>query len=276
MPIRTRFFRVEKPFRAYRLVGDFLSNTFIGSSQCFENVYEARNVRPGDEIHVLPGGTFHFDASERKWWCLRLDPPRHIFEKTYGFEPDDMILARRGSKGVVTESDYSTLKCDFKAARASVRRLDRPVSPVVEVEKSPEAEEFLAALEPLTEAFRRLREEGVGDLRGEPPTYLFSDIGESPTVHWTFYFGQYRKNPVHDRMERSAAIMVEWAYIPRFAIVAVPAGTTVPEGLGVKQEGWNGMDRYRTDLATVAALVPSMIEAHGAVCEIGPGTPRPI
>jgi hypothetical protein len=54
----TRVFQVEEEFRIYRLAGMFASNSYYGSARISMAKNEAVNARPGDEIHVLPGGTF--------------------------------------------------------------------------------------------------------------------------------------------------------------------------------------------------------------------------
>jgi hypothetical protein len=51
-----RVFQVEEEFRIYRLAGMFASNSYYGSARISMAKNEAVNARPGDEIHVLPGG----------------------------------------------------------------------------------------------------------------------------------------------------------------------------------------------------------------------------
>ena len=55
---RSSFFKVKAPFDVWALSGHKKSSDFVGSSRVYKGKYEKIEVRPGDEIHALPGGIF--------------------------------------------------------------------------------------------------------------------------------------------------------------------------------------------------------------------------
>ena len=255
-------FRVEKPFRAFRLVGSCPSNASYGSSTVFHGCHEARNVTPGDEIHVLPGGTFHVERSSGKTWILGLSPPSGPFERSGSSEPDDRRLdVLAAARGAVTRLHVPSTVPDWKAARAALVEHREMRRQVVEVDRSPEAEEMLAALEPARRTFHRLVRSGATDSRGAPPTEMFSECLGQPYVRLAFRFGDYREG-TGGKDEAVTSILVEWCHAPRFAYLHVPAGTDVPPACGPATPADGGRASHRMDLATLAAFLPQVIAAH--------------
>jgi hypothetical protein len=55
---QTHYYRVVSPFAVEVLVGHKPSNVWLGRSQVIGVVYETVMLRPGDELHCLPGGDF--------------------------------------------------------------------------------------------------------------------------------------------------------------------------------------------------------------------------
>ena len=277
-------FRVEKPFRAYRLVGTFPSDAAHGSPSTHVGCHEARNVVPGDEIHVLPGGTFHVERATGKTWILGLYPPSEPFERSASSEPDDIRLDRMAATpGMVTRVDVPETVPDRKAAGAAVIRHATPRRQVVEIDRSPEAEELLRALEPARRAFHRLARSGAVDSRGEPPTEMFSESIGQPYVRLAFRFGDYR--PGGAGPEVATSILVEWCHVPRYALLHVPGGTEVPMTCGSATPADGGRSSYKMDLVTLAAFLPQIIAVHvrdrrvdmpdGSMAPPGPSAGRP-
>ena len=84
------YFRVVRPFPAYLLVGISEAQTYVGSSRMLGNVYEHRELRPGDEIHDIHGGVFAVVREGRSYqaYAAKIQlSDKHPFEKTYGEPP---------------------------------------------------------------------------------------------------------------------------------------------------------------------------------------------
>lgn len=77
------YFEVLAPFDVYLLVGYCNSNTHVGASMLFGNVYRKQTLKPRDEIHDLMGGTFA--VIDGKAYTVRMAMrAKHPFEKNYG------------------------------------------------------------------------------------------------------------------------------------------------------------------------------------------------
>lgn len=77
------YFEVVEPFKVYIKVGISKSNTFIGSSMMYGNVYEHVTLEPGDEIHDLHGGVYAIIDGE-PYKAYPEISEKHPFEKSYG------------------------------------------------------------------------------------------------------------------------------------------------------------------------------------------------
>lgn len=97
-----KFYQVLEPFRIYRQKGISLSNTWVGRSQAYNNIYDVLNAKPGDRIHDLPGGTFiEIGDGDGDGRVFTLTAPKHIFEKSYGFVSDSRLLDDMAKSGRV-------------------------------------------------------------------------------------------------------------------------------------------------------------------------------
>lgn len=110
------YFQVESEFRVLRVDGHSPSNTYIGSSRASDPVLMAENVMPGDEIHDLVGGMFHVSRQTGETRSIRLVPPKHVFEKSYGPSPeasrrDDLVVG-----GYMSRLVGQTLKGNYRDA----------------------------------------------------------------------------------------------------------------------------------------------------------------
>lgn len=144
-----RYYRVvgDRGFQVYRHFGHSASNSYVGASRVINTVMEAVNVKAGDEIHVLVGGTFLVEkdglVSE-----IALKPPKPVFEKTYGGDSAADIMAARAKHGLATEVVAPPRAPDYGAAR---RRTDANKLPDLHPEiirrvDSPEWSEMAAAV----------------------------------------------------------------------------------------------------------------------------------
>ena len=133
-------FRVLGEFRVYRLVGTYPSNSYYGSSQIHMPRYEARNATRGDEIRVLPGGTFHLTKADGLWWAISLDAPKGAFEKTYGLgHTDDERLDRKAAHdGRARRIPTPAQPVDHLGARERQTTFATVMPAVAEIDRSPE------------------------------------------------------------------------------------------------------------------------------------------
>lgn len=80
---------------AYVLVARFPSNTYIGATRTYGNVYSKVILDLGDVVADLPGGYFVYLASRGAWYEARFTPQaRHLFERggaTPDQLPDDLV-----------------------------------------------------------------------------------------------------------------------------------------------------------------------------------------
>ena len=58
MSLTSSYSTPVRPINLFVLEGHTPTNTYIGRSQAFANVYSQEQAVPGDEIHELSGGTF--------------------------------------------------------------------------------------------------------------------------------------------------------------------------------------------------------------------------
>lgn len=146
------YYRVAAPFRVYAHVGVSESNTWVGSSRVFTTVKEAWNARPGDVLHVLPGGTFLSRGKE--CWEVGLKAPAPFFEGKYHYTPPERVAENLAKTGRLEACEKPALAIDFKGLRNKVssNRLP-PLRPeVFEIEPSPEAEFLKGLSEPFEAA----------------------------------------------------------------------------------------------------------------------------
>lgn len=213
MPISSRFYEVLKPFRIYRQKGVSLSNTFIGSSQVYDNVYDVLNAKPADVIHDLPGGVF-IGMAGAAGRIISLKAPKHIFERSYGFVSDSKILEGLLKAGKVKEIPAPEDNPDYRAwgeaSRVDLGKLRRQLDVV---EASPELKAFCVDVLP-----------AISDWAGDAAVVDF-DHGENPVVGAVVSFPDGK-------------VYVEWCFIPDFYRVrsgaaepAVLAGMTIEDRL---------------------------------------------
>lgn len=74
-----RYYKVTAPFDVYLLTYTAESNTHVGSSMAYSNVYMRTLALPGDEVHHLPGGTFLVRDGHSSFALVALNP-KHLFE----------------------------------------------------------------------------------------------------------------------------------------------------------------------------------------------------
>lgn len=84
------FFRVTAPFPVYVLDSIAESNTYVGRSRAFSNVYRRITAQPGDEVHALVGGVFLVRDGKTFQAQFQLDE-KHVFEHGV-FQRDDWPL----------------------------------------------------------------------------------------------------------------------------------------------------------------------------------------
>lgn len=77
------YWKVTSPFNVFVRVAIAESNTWVGSSKALGNVYRRVEVKPGDEIHALPGGVFLVDSKGDVFEASLTVSDKHLFEKTY-------------------------------------------------------------------------------------------------------------------------------------------------------------------------------------------------
>lgn len=71
------------------VVGQFLSNTYVGGSQAYGNVYRKVVLGDDDRVLDLPEGRFVYTAADGKVRAARFTPTeRHLFE--HGMRPPDL------------------------------------------------------------------------------------------------------------------------------------------------------------------------------------------
>lgn len=145
------FWKVNQPFRIYERYGTSDSNTWVGRSKALTANFWALNAKPGEQIHVLPGGTFLI-RQDGTGAPIRFEPPKHIFEKTYGGAPTDTQRLERLTKlGRAETIDKSQIiKADYRSLMERAEKwLGDHVREVIEREPSPERAAFEAQVRDL-------------------------------------------------------------------------------------------------------------------------------
>lgn len=86
------YYIVAESFEVFVREGIYRSNTYFGSSQAFGTLYRRLTLQPGDEVHLLVGGSFvrHQGTAAEPWdeavvYEAKIElSEKHPFEKTYG------------------------------------------------------------------------------------------------------------------------------------------------------------------------------------------------
>src|SRR4051812_46094252 len=81
---RGTYYTVTRAFTVYALVGHSDSNTYYGASMICGNVYRREQLRPGDEVHALCGGTYAVRLDGELLAVALTISEKSPFEKTYG------------------------------------------------------------------------------------------------------------------------------------------------------------------------------------------------
>lgn len=115
--IYNHYFETIEPVFYFEKIGISLSNTYIGRSRAFDNVYVGRNSEPEDVFHLLVGGDFVVSAAgkvrEIAFWH-----PKPLLEKTYGPRPQSSDLFERLAKqGVARRVPEPRGKADYASCR---------------------------------------------------------------------------------------------------------------------------------------------------------------
>lgn len=76
------FFEVIEPFDVHVPVGQYESNTFIGSSRLIGILYKRLTLNPGDHLYDLHGGVFVLKDGTLQKARMQISD-KHPFEKTY-------------------------------------------------------------------------------------------------------------------------------------------------------------------------------------------------
>lgn len=138
------YFEVVRPFRYYRQMGITESNTWIGRSQAFDNVYDVLNAKPGDVLHDLPGGTFLMDG-EGKGWRIALMAPAPLLEHSYGANPEAEKMKHLEASGALVSIPKPDKALDHPRIREEAGRKFPPLSKALNVlEASPELVQYRA------------------------------------------------------------------------------------------------------------------------------------
>ena len=116
-----KYYRVAKPFGYLIQLGHRWTNTWIGRSQCSELVLDPGEADVGMVFHDLPGGVFTSgDAaaiSDDSGHIARFTQPRHIFERSYGPDPDRSRFRELIRDGYLIECEPPTVRPDYNAWR---------------------------------------------------------------------------------------------------------------------------------------------------------------
>lgn len=133
-----QYYSVENAFRILQMDGHSPSNTYIGSSQAFDQVLLAKTAEPGDEIHDLPGGLFHVSAATGKTHKIRLVAPKHVFEKSYGPSPEVTRREALEEGSYISNLESPLLKADYgQAADAADKSHPAHTGGIREIDRDP-------------------------------------------------------------------------------------------------------------------------------------------
>jgi hypothetical protein len=113
-----RYYEVKEGFSLLRVDGYSWSNTYVGSSRAAAPVLLAVTGNPGDELHDLVGGLFYVSAETGETHKVCLVPPKHIFEKSYGGDPEKHRIDALVKGGFLTEVPEPRRSADYRGAVA--------------------------------------------------------------------------------------------------------------------------------------------------------------
>lgn len=117
------YFETIEPVFYFEKIGISLSNTYIGRSRAFDNVYIGRNSEPEDVFHLLVGGNFVVGA-DGKVREIALWHPKPILEKTYGPLPKASdVFERLAVRGIARRVPEPTRKTDYASCRNNLPQL---------------------------------------------------------------------------------------------------------------------------------------------------------
>jgi hypothetical protein len=123
--LEPKFYQVAKPFDYYIQLGHRWANTWIGRSQCSELVLDPGEAGVGQIFHDLPGGLFTSgDAAAVSdiGHVARMVQPKHIFERSYGPDPDRMRFLQLIKEGFLVEIEKPAERPDYNAWTSSQTR----------------------------------------------------------------------------------------------------------------------------------------------------------
>jgi hypothetical protein len=218
------------------------------------------NARPGDAIASLGhGGAFLLPrgGGARE---ISLRPPKGPFERSYATLSESELLDRDARLRRLPDGPEPAAVAAARAA--GPRRLPDQHPPLVEVEPSPEMEEFRA----MTAGVAAAAEAAGFEVR-------FADHSESPVVRLRVYAGD--TVDFAGRKEFMSSFYVGWAYIPRFLEVEAPAEAPVPGAEPASTDAFKGRVtlKYRLqpgDLPAVQQAVEALASARAAPAPPGP------
>lgn len=87
-----RYYRVQRSFVVFALIGHSKSNTYVGSSMLCGNVYRRLTLTRGDEVHALAGGVFAITKDGHSFSVTLTLSEKHPFEKVYYTAPQQWPL----------------------------------------------------------------------------------------------------------------------------------------------------------------------------------------
>lgn len=204
MPLHPEYLAVHKTFRYYRQVGISLSNTWVGRSQAFNNVYEVLNSKEGDTLADLPGGLFMIDTDGLVSPIL-LRAPTPLFEKSMGPSPEYSEILRFKANGTASLIDKPDIPIDYAEANERCRNeLEPHREQFIVLEASPELQAYRNGAKYLFETwsddtqpsrdFDHWREPTVGSL-------IEDNHGNSARLTWCYLPDFYRLKAIQGRLE---------------------------------------------------------------------------
>lgn len=253
------FYRVEKPFRIYRVVGRSATGDYHGGTEVFGPCYEAANAYVGDEITLLHG-KLELARPQARAWRIDPHPPRDVFS-TGAREPSEAWLQRKVRSGDVRQIPAPTIA--VRARDLEVVDLPPHHPRLRSVEPSPELSAFMDELPDLSDLIYSLREDGALDRRGAPPTLVWRDHTEFPEVSVEVHFDEVERHPSGMSIG-VAALALKWAFRrsaddPLSADLRVIKGTTVP-GRSAPSDVSQRLDGHRMPLSAAKHLFLPLAE----------------
>jgi len=263
---RNTVFEVVEPFRVYADAG-YTANgithiTRKGSlATHVEIVREAINARPGD-ILFTGGGTSYLvrpDGTQRR---ISLRPPGH-WDGHVEYLSDRRILARSQRVRPSESRKYP----DTAAVNAAVERRRFPPmhKRLVETEESPEMTRFRRHALPILDAVRDLRDRGVVDRAGNPPSRWFVDHRGNARVSLRLSFDAYRPGALGDGSEvRATVFQLDWEFSRGQAVVYAHLGAALPGREPTEGDPRAGRAVYRMRLSEAVQALPDAVLAYVA------------